>query len=76
MAYHREKVDNEKWDYHVTNHYRDGKLFAVTEQKRKHSWHDCDTLTDMAGRKHRFEAVSDYIQKGLHDHACYVYYFT
>ena len=76
MIYHRKPVDIPEYDLNITEHYRDGVLVSVTEQKRKHAFTDADTLTDIVGRRRKFEAFASLVKKGRHDLACYIYHLT
>lgn len=79
MTYHRESETLKFGSYttHVTNHYRNGVLFAITERKRIHT---CNEYTDdnltMDGRKRKLEAFCHYVRTGHHDMACYTYHIT
>lgn len=76
MTYTRKRLEFPKYDSYMTEHYRDGQLFAVTEGKRQHQFIDADTLTDMAGRKRKLHAFCRLVKKGRHDMACYIYLIT
>ena len=76
MTYTRKPLEFPKYDIYMTEHYRDGELFATTEQKRQHDFTDADTLTDMAGRQRKFQLFCSLMKRGRHDMACYIYLIT
>ena len=73
MTYSRKK--SSRGGYPITEHYRDGKCFAITEGKRIHS-HWSEPKLDIHGRKHRLQNFSKWVECGRHDVACYIYHIT
>lgn len=72
MNYERKQIHN--YMYLVTEHYRDGVLFATTEQKRIHDLADSPSTID--GRQRKLKAFCGYVKSGRHDMACYIYRIT
>lgn len=83
MTYHRKPLIQKIGSFtsHATAHYRDNVLFAITEQKRIHTYeksfgqHPEERMT-LDGRRRRLKAFCDYVKRGHHDMACYVYHVT
>ena len=76
MPYCRIPYEFPKYDVHATEHWRDGVLECITEQKRKHKHTNAETLKDPIARQRKFNMFASLVRGGRHDMACYIYYLS